>query len=186
MRCATGSRSSTPRSGSSSARAWTASRWTRSPARPAWARGRCSAASAIARRCCTRCSTRANAPCRRVLRGPPPLGPGAPPARRLGAFGEALLDLIEEHGDLIALAETGLPGLRLRSPVYLARRLHVVTLLAEADLGIDVDYTADALLGTLSADLVLHQRRAAGRSLEELKEGWRRLVAAVLTGSAPG
>ena len=121
-----------------------------------------------------------------VLRGPPPLGPGAPPAERLAAFGEALLDLIEEHGDLIALAETGLPGLRLRSPVYLARRLHVVTLVTEADLGIDADYTADALLGTLSADLVLHQRRAAGRSLDELKGGWRQLVAAVLGGPPRG
>lgn len=114
-----------------------------------------------------------------VLRGPPPLGPGAPPAERLAAFGEALLDLLEEHGDVIALAEAGLPGLRLRSPVHLARRVHIVAVLSDAE-GVDADYVADALLGTLSADLVLHQRRVAGRSLDELKAGWRRLVGAVL------
>jgi AcrR family transcriptional regulator len=116
-----------------------------------------------------------------VLRGPPPLGPGAPPSERLSAFGEALLDLLEEHGEVIALAESGLPGVRLRSPVYAARRMHVVALLREADIPADVDYVAHALLSTLSADLVLHQRLVEGRTLPELKLGWRRLVDAIVS-----
>src|SRR5277367_3040657 len=37
-----------------------------------------------------------------ILRGPAPLGPSARPATRLIAFGAALLDLIEEHGEIIA------------------------------------------------------------------------------------
>jgi AcrR family transcriptional regulator len=116
-----------------------------------------------------------------VLRGPPPLGPGAPPCDRLCAFGEELLDLIEEHGEVLALAENGVPGLRLRSPVHTARRMHVASVLRDADAP-DPDYLADALLGAISTDLVLQQRRVGGRSLDELKLGWRRLVGAVLAG----
>lgn len=115
-----------------------------------------------------------------LLRGPPPLGPGAPPPQRLMAFGEAVLDLLEQHGEVIALAETGLPGVRLRSPVYAARRTHVAALLTDADISADVEYVADALLGVLAADLVLYQRRVEGRSLAELKLGWRRLTTAVM------
>src|SRR4051794_1619807 len=37
-----------------------------------------------------------------LIRGEPPLGPGAPPAERIIAFGCALLDMIELHGALIA------------------------------------------------------------------------------------
>lgn len=114
-----------------------------------------------------------------ILHGPPPLGPGAAAGERLTAFGEALLDQLEEHGDVIALAETGAPGVRLRSPVYAARRMHVVALLTEADIAADADYVAEVLLGALAADLVLHQRRGQGRSLAECKLGWRRLVQAV-------
>src|SRR4051795_5538387 len=33
-----------------------------------------------------------------LIRGEPPLGPGAPPAERIIAFGCALLDMIELHG----------------------------------------------------------------------------------------
>src|SRR5204862_2827399 len=40
-----------------------------------------------------------------LIRGRPPLGPGAPPRARLIAFGEALIDLLERHGPLLAAAE---------------------------------------------------------------------------------
>src|SRR5918995_7523710 len=43
----------------------------------------------------------------RLLRGPPPLGPGAPPAERLAAFYRALVELLEHHGHLALAAETG-------------------------------------------------------------------------------
>jgi AcrR family transcriptional regulator len=41
-----------------------------------------------------------------IIRGAPPLGPGAPPLERLHAFGEAYLDVLELHAPLLAAAET--------------------------------------------------------------------------------
>src|SRR5713226_3583169 len=35
-----------------------------------------------------------------IIRGEPPLGPGAPPQERLIAFGEAMLDILETHSEL--------------------------------------------------------------------------------------
>src|SRR4029453_15216480 len=42
-----------------------------------------------------------------LLRGPPPLGPGAPPAERLAAFYAAMVELLERHLHLVLGAETG-------------------------------------------------------------------------------
>ncbi len=50
------------------------------------------------------------------IRGEPPLGPGAPPRERLVAFGEAVLDLLDAHAELLAAAEVG--GARFASPPY--------------------------------------------------------------------
>src|SRR4051794_5860077 len=36
------------------------------------------------------------------IRGAPPLGPGAPPLERLIAFGEARMELMDEHADVLA------------------------------------------------------------------------------------
>src|SRR4029077_13673359 len=36
-----------------------------------------------------------------LIRGAAPLGPGAPPCERLIAFGAGMLDLLEEHADLL-------------------------------------------------------------------------------------
>ncbi len=115
------------------------------------------------------------------IRGPAPLGPGAAPELRLVAFGHHLLDLIEVQGDVLAAAEFGPPGLRLRHRVYATYRIHVGTLLRLARPQADVEYLTDALLAALSVDLVLFQRRDSGLSLEALKDGWETLVVAVLS-----
>jgi len=107
------------------------------------------------------------------IRGPAPLGPGAPPAERLIAFGHALLSLTEERGELLLAAEPLDTELRYRSSVYGAHKAHVSSLLAE--LAPDDEYVAEALLAALMPGLVLHQLRS-GRSLEQLHESWRRLV----------
>src|SRR5215207_1124053 len=60
------------------------------------------------------------------IRGAPPLGPGAPPADRLIAFGEGLIDHLEAHGEIIAAAEFGPAELRLGSAPYLAYRTHAL------------------------------------------------------------
>jgi AcrR family transcriptional regulator len=116
------------------------------------------------------------------IRGPAPLGPGAPPRERLVTFGERLLDLIEVKGDLLAAADTGVPGRRLRHDVYAAYRAHVILLLRETSCAHDIDYLVDVLLAALAADLVLHQRRVLEMALPRLKEGWRELVHALVRG----
>lgn len=113
------------------------------------------------------------------IRGPAPLGPGAPARERLVAFGHRLLEMIEIQGDLLAAAESGPRGQRLRHSVYGVYRLHVTTLLREIAPQRDPDYMADALLATLAAELVLHQRRNQGLSLQRLKDGWRELVSLI-------
>jgi AcrR family transcriptional regulator len=114
------------------------------------------------------------------IRGPAPLGPGAPARERLVAFGERSLDLVELQGDLLAAAETGAPGQRLRHTVYAAHRTHVALLLRETAGDRDIDYLTEVLLAPLAADLVLHQRRVLGMPLQRLKDGWRELVHALV------
>src|SRR3954468_5455765 len=106
------------------------------------------------------------------IRGPAPLGPGAPATERIVAFGHALLDHIETHGDPLLAAETGAPGLRFRAPVYGAYRAHLVSLLREAAPEVDPGYAADCLLAPFGAELVMHQRRGRGVPRSELKAGW--------------
>jgi AcrR family transcriptional regulator len=114
------------------------------------------------------------------IRGPAPLGPGAPPGARLEAFGHALLDLLDDRSGLLLAAEAGSsPGVRLRNPVYVAYRTHVALLVRAGAPELDANYLADVLLASLSAELFVHQRRA-GTSLEDLKAGWSQLVRRVL------
>ena len=109
----------------------------------------------------------------RIIRGEPPVGPGAPPAERLQAFGEAYLDFLDDHAPLISAAEAH--GRENLAP-YLAWRLHLVHLLTEARGPCDAEVLADMLLAGLSAPLFLHQRQLRGLELERLKNAWRLLV----------
>ena len=109
-----------------------------------------------------------------LIRGRPPLGPGAPPRARLIAFGEALIDLLERHGPLLAAAEVD--GGRLLSAPYGVYRLHVTLLLHEADPSCDAELLAEFLLGALSAQQFMHLRDQRGVPLERLKRAWSNLV----------
>jgi len=113
------------------------------------------------------------------IRGDPPLGPGAPPVERLHAFGHALIDLLEEHGELILAAESGSPCARFRSPAFRAHRAHVTSLLTELDPRLDAEYHADSLLAVLAADQHRHLRREREMPLERVRAGWDSVVAAV-------
>jgi AcrR family transcriptional regulator len=99
-----------------------------------------------------------------LLRGPPPLGPGAPPAERLAAFYGAMIELLERHGHLALAAETG--ASRYRTGAYQAWRLHIGALLVEAGLD-DHPALADALLAPLAPDVFAHQR-ASGHTAAEI------------------
>jgi AcrR family transcriptional regulator len=113
-----------------------------------------------------------------VLRGPPPLGPGAPPAERLAAFLEAQVDVIEPAADLFAVAERGAAGYRSR--VHASHRLHLEVLLRGNCPDERVSFLADALLAPISADLYLHLRRERGMSVDDIKEGLRALVESIV------
>ncbi len=114
-----------------------------------------------------------------ILRGPPPLGPGAPPCRRLAAFGSAMLDRLEDHSDLLLEAEARGGGW-MRSPPYAVLWVHVHTLLEQARPHEDSGYFADVLVGALSAHTFIHQRQARRVELGRLKVGYAELVKRIL------
>lgn len=104
-----------------------------------------------------------------ILRGPAPLGPGAPAPERLTAFLDALLALLEEHTDLIVCSETAAPGARYRSGPHAAWRAHVAVLLREARPGADAELLAEAILAPLAADLYRHLRRDRGIPADRIR-----------------
>lgn len=116
-----------------------------------------------------------------LLAGPPPLGPGASPLERLGAFLDALVTLTDEHLDVLLATEAAAPGARLRVGAYAAWQVHVATLVRELRPDLDVEWTAGLLLAPLDAQLLRHHRRELGRSVEELQRNLRAAAAALLS-----
>ncbi len=91
------------------------------------------------------------------LSGPPPLGPGAPPAERLLAFLTALIELQHEHLP-IALAAEPSPAYE-PDRVYGALRFHASALIHQIDPELDADTLASMILGAV-APPVLSRLRA--------------------------
>jgi AcrR family transcriptional regulator len=114
-----------------------------------------------------------------IIRGPAPLGPGAPPLERLIAFGERLLQHQATHGELIAAAEGRLD--RYRSGPFMVYRAHVGLLVREAAPEADWEYLTDTLLASLVASHVRYMRRARGMSEERLAAGWADVVRRLLS-----
>jgi AcrR family transcriptional regulator len=112
----------------------------------------------------------------RLVHGPPPLGPGAPPAERLAAFYRAMTELLELHGHLALAAETG--ERRYSTGAYRAWQLHVSVLLADAGLH-DRAVLVHVLLAPLAPDVFAHQR-ASGCTTEEIAAALETLAAQVL------
>jgi AcrR family transcriptional regulator len=109
-----------------------------------------------------------------VLRGPPPLGPGAPPGERLHAFLDALLDFTAEHADLLITADSGRPGGRYMTGAYSSWHQHTALLLAELRPGSDPGVLAHVVLAPLAADLVKHLTDQV--ELEQLRAALHDLV----------
>ena len=110
-----------------------------------------------------------------LLRGPPPLGPGAPAAERLAAFYRAMVELLERHGHLALAGETG--ALRYRTGAYDAWAVHVGVLLGDAANPALVD----ALLAPVAPDVFAHQRErglSVGEITDALETLARRVMAA--------
>ncbi|MDA0169876.1 TetR family transcriptional regulator [Solirubrobacter taibaiensis] len=112
----------------------------------------------------------------RMIRGAPPLGPGAPARERLIAFGAAYLQFLERHARLMASAEG--PSWLL-SDVYALYRTHLVLLLEES-CGASAPYLADVLMAPLAAPAFLYQRRVRQMSVAELTTAYEDLVARLI------
>lgn len=91
----------------------------------------------------------------KLLRGDPPLGPGAAPAERLAAFYTAMVELLDGHADLVLGAETG--GARFATGAYGFWFLHVRSLLVAGGIQ-EPDAMVDPLLAPLAAEVYRHQR----------------------------
>lgn len=102
-----------------------------------------------------------------LLRGPPPLGPGAEPLQRLHAFTAALLELSLAHREFLLASETARPLCRLRSGAYDTWRRHVVMLLEQVRPDAELWVLPDLLLAAFDAEL-LTVLEASGRSREAL------------------
>ena len=120
----------------------------------------------------------------RILRGPPPLGPGAPAGERLHAFLDALLAFTDEHRDLLLAVDGARPAGRYRSGAYGAWHRHTTLLLRRLRPAADAGLLAHVVLAPLAADLVLHLRDDEGRSLAELRTAIREHTATMLSSAS--
>ncbi|MGW1619140.1 TetR/AcrR family transcriptional regulator [Streptomyces sp. NPDC002172] len=117
--------------------------------------------------------------------GPPPLGPGAPAASRLTAFGCALIDRTAADSDLgIALGRELTLECRYASGTWQAFHRHVASLLHQAGVDGDCDMLAHALLGFLNIELSDYLRRACSVSAARLQSAWVDLVQRVVGGES--
>jgi AcrR family transcriptional regulator len=120
-----------------------------------------------------------------LIRGDAPLGPGAPPAERLHAFGEGLLRFLDGHAIYITATEHLGAIKRYTHPVYAFYQTHVSLLLLQA-VGETPNhqYMVDALLAPLSAETFRYQRDHRAMSVDDICAGWHVLCDAVLQGAA--
>lgn len=95
-----------------------------------------------------------------VIRGPAPLGPGASPGERQVAFGHGLLEHLSTHHQLLLAA--------------------LVVLLGESAPELDAECTAEALLAALGAEVVVHQIRGRGMTLDRVAGGWETIARRVV------
>ncbi len=88
-----------------------------------------------------------------ILRGPPPLGPGAKPAERAVAFVVAYLEYALANLELVSMSETASPGARYRIGAYRFWRQHVDVLLREAGCQpMRAGVLSHTMLASLAAD----------------------------------
>ncbi|MGA5899196.1 TetR/AcrR family transcriptional regulator [Streptomyces venetus] len=117
------------------------------------------------------------------LTGPPPLGPGAPPAERLRAFGRAMLRRSHDELELQLAAEPG-ANRRFTAPPRRVLRHHVTMLLRQAVPEADCELLSHTLMGQLDPALIHHLTVQCGMPLARLEDAWADLVDRV-TGEAP-
>ncbi len=121
----------------------------------------------------------------RVLTGPPPLGPGAPPVDRIIAYGTARVRFLAEHHAVARGTLDGRGGGRSGERRRPLTEIHLRVLLREVDLpGADVEVLAGQLAYALDGPLLfqLFAGPEPGPELEgpaptaRFEAGWRDLV----------
>ena len=118
-----------------------------------------------------------------LIAGPPPLGPGAPAAERLRAFGAGYLELLEQHAELMVVGST--PGHDGPGP-HTVYATHLAVLVRAAAPHLDAEFTAQALLTALGPAHHLYVRRGLAWPVERVREGWTALVSALTLSGGPG
>lgn len=119
----------------------------------------------------------------KFIRGEPPLGPGAAPVDRLVAFGDGVIELIANYGDLIMAAQIGKAGARFAGPVYATYRMHIHGLLRDIDPRIDADYFSDIVLASLNAEMYGFWQSDVGLDKARISSGFRQLVTSIASTS---
>jgi len=109
-----------------------------------------------------------------VMRGDPPLGPGAEPMDRLLAFGRSRLEIVLQHADLIRNA--GFSGANRSFAAYSFSAMHVRYLLGELGVRGDIAMLAVALLAPLELPILDQQVRLEHIEVERIHAGWADLA----------
>jgi AcrR family transcriptional regulator len=115
-----------------------------------------------------------------LIRGEPPLGPGAHPVERVIAFGHGMIGLLEANGEMLLAAELGARWVRGEAGVYALYRTHLAMLVREAAPELDDEYLAEALLTPLGPETFLYLRKGRELSMERIRAGYEQLVRRLL------
>lgn len=118
-----------------------------------------------------------------LLRGAPPLGPGAPAAERMHAFGRSRIALLDDGEAQMLLTTAKSESATLRGPDA-AYRTHLAVLLREVAPALDVEYAVNSLVMAFDARLHVHLRYERDWPLERVKDGWCALADAWLSAAA--
>jgi AcrR family transcriptional regulator len=113
-----------------------------------------------------------------IIRGRPPLGPGAPPLERIEEFLARLAKLYLRELDLVHASETAAPGARYRVGAHAAWRQHVTMLIRQARPDLDAPLLAHLLLAPLDAEALVETKRL--RRAAALPDAMRLLARGVL------
>jgi AcrR family transcriptional regulator len=109
----------------------------------------------------------------RVIGGPPPLGPGAPPRERLSAFGRSRL---EQNLRGAALIRAATDALHPNSPAYAFTVSHVRYLLDQLDVAGDLTFLAIALLAPIDVPILERQLELTDTTVDRIAAEWEDLV----------
>jgi AcrR family transcriptional regulator len=112
-----------------------------------------------------------------ILRGDPPLGPGAAPAERLAAFYAAAVTLLEDHAMLLLNAETGRSRFAPGSYHFWASHIRMLLVAGKVP---DPEPLVDILLAPLAPEVYLHQRQGRGYTPEQITAALTHLAESIL------